>query len=126
MLKIIHIDFVKESNNKDPKCQVGDHVRISKCKNIFPKGYTVNWSEKKFLIKKVKKAVPRTYVIKDLNSEKIIGSFIVRKELQNRNQKDFRIEKVIKRKEINYMLNGKAMIIHLIDGLIKKTLYKMS
>ena len=50
----------------------------------------------------------------------------MRKELQNRNQKDFRIEKVIKRKEINYMLNGKAMIIHLIDGLIKKTLYKMS
>ena len=39
-------------------------------------------------------------------------------------QKEFRIEKVIKRKVINYLSNGKDMIIHLIVGLIKKALYK--
>ena len=35
----------KEVNNKDPKFKVGDHVRFSKYKNIFAKGYTPNWSE---------------------------------------------------------------------------------
>ena len=44
MLKITHIDFGKEVNDKDPKFKVGDHVRISKYKNIFAKGYTPNWS----------------------------------------------------------------------------------
>ena len=44
-------------SNKDPKFKVGDHVRISKYKNIFVKGYTPNWSEEVFLIKKVKNTV---------------------------------------------------------------------
>ena len=35
-----YIDFKKEVNDKGPKLKVGDHVRISKCKNIFAKGYT--------------------------------------------------------------------------------------
>ena len=42
-----YIDSKKEINDKDPKSKVGDHVRISKCKNIFAKGYTPNWSEEK-------------------------------------------------------------------------------
>ena len=33
-----YIDFKKESNDKSPKFIVGDHVRISKYKNIFAKG----------------------------------------------------------------------------------------
>ena len=37
-----YIDSSKEVNDKDPKFQVGDHVRISKYKNIFAKGYTPN------------------------------------------------------------------------------------
>ena len=37
-----YIDFEKEVNDKDPKFKVGDHVRISKYKNIFAKGYTPN------------------------------------------------------------------------------------
>ena len=40
-----YIDFEKEVNDKDPKFKVGDHVRISRYKNIFAKGYTPNWSE---------------------------------------------------------------------------------
>ena len=47
-----HIDFKKEVNDKDPKFKVGDHVRISKYKNIFAKGYMPNWSEEIFSIKK--------------------------------------------------------------------------
>ena len=49
-----YIDFSKEVNDNDPKFKVGDHVRISKYKNIFAKGYTPNWSEEVFVIKKNK------------------------------------------------------------------------
>ena len=64
-----YINFKKEVDNKYPKFKVGDHVRISKCKNIFAKGCTPNWSEKGFVIKKVKNTVPWTFVINDLNRE---------------------------------------------------------
>ena len=47
-----YIDFEKKVNNKDPKFKIGGHVRISKYKNIFTKGYTPNWSEEVFVIKK--------------------------------------------------------------------------
>ena len=114
-------EYNEESNEKDPKFKVGDHVRISKCKNIFAKGHTHNWSEEIFIIKKIKNTVPWTYVISDLNGEEIIGSFY-EKELQKNNQKEFRIEKVTKGKEINCMSNGRAIIILLIAGLIKKIL----
>ena len=56
-----------------------------------------NWSEEVFVSKKVKNTVPWTYVINDLNSEEIIGTFY-EKELQKTNQEKFRIEKVIERK----------------------------
>ena len=49
-----YIDFSKEINDKDPKFKVGDHVRISKYKNIFAKGCTPNWSGEVFVIKKIK------------------------------------------------------------------------
>ena len=55
-----YINTSKEINNKDPKFKVGDHVRISKYKNIFAKGYMPNWSEEVFIIKKVKNTVPWT------------------------------------------------------------------
>ena len=44
----IYIDFNKENNKEGPKFKVGDHVRISKFKNIFAKGYAPNWSEEVF------------------------------------------------------------------------------
>ena len=69
---------------RDNKFKVGDHVRIFKYKNIFAKGYTPNWSEEVFVIKKVKNTVPWTYAISDLKSEEIIGTFY-EKELQKTN-----------------------------------------
>ena len=53
-----YIDFKKGVNDKDPKFKVGDHVRISKYKNIIAKRYTPNCSEKFFVNKKVKNTVP--------------------------------------------------------------------
>ena len=90
-------EYDEESNEKDPKFKVGDHVRISKYKNIFAKRYAPNWSEEIFVVKKVKNTAPWTYVISDLNGEEIVGSFY-EKVLQKTNQKEFRIEKVIKMK----------------------------
>ena len=92
-----YIDFVKEVNDNDPKSKVGNHVRISKYKSIFAKGYTPNWSEEIFVIKKIKNAVPWTYVIDDLNGEEITGTFY-EKVLQKTDRQEFRIEKVIKKK----------------------------
>ena len=79
-----HIDFKKEVNDKDPKFKVRDHVRISKYRNIFAKGYTPNWSEEVFAVSKIKNRVLWTYVINDLNGEEVIGTFY-EKELQKTN-----------------------------------------
>ena len=79
----------EESNKKDPKFKIGDHVRISKYKNIFAKGYTPNWSEEVFIVNKINNTVPWTYVISDMNSEEITGSFY-EKELQSTNQQKYR------------------------------------
>ena len=92
-----YVDFKNEVNDKDPKFKVGDHVRISKYKNIFAKGYMPNWSEEGFVVSKIKNTVPLTYVINDLNGEEIIGTFH-EKELQKTNQKEFKIEKVIRKR----------------------------
>ena len=89
--------YNENSNKKDPKFKVGDHVRISKYKNIFAKGYTPNWSEEVFVINKIKNTVPWTYAISDLNGEEITESFY-EKELQKTSQEKFRIEKILKRK----------------------------
>ena len=116
-----YIDFEKEINDKDSKFKVGDHVRISKYKNIFVKGYMPNQSEEVFVIKKVKNSVPWTHVINDLNDEEIIGTFY-EKNCKRLIKKNLEQKKYLGKKVINYMLNGKVMIIHLIAGLIKKDL----
>ena len=67
-----YIDSSKEINNKDPKLNIDIFLRISKYKNNFAKGYTPNWSEEAFVIKKVKNTVLWIYVINDLNVEEIV------------------------------------------------------
>ena len=95
--------YNRDSNKKDPKFKIGDHVRISKYKNIFAKGYTPNWSEKNFIISKINNKVLWTYVISDINGEYITVSFykkvlITSTSTRSTNQQIFRIEKIIKRK----------------------------
>ena len=70
ILKIMQIlTLTKKMNDKVPKFKFGDHSRISKYKNIFAKGYTPIWSEKVFVIKKIKNTVPWIYDINDINGE---------------------------------------------------------
>ena len=105
-----YIGFEKEVNDKDPKFKNGDHVRISKYKNIFAKEYMPIWSEEVFVIKKVKNTVPWAYVINDINGEEIIGTFY-EKELQKTFQfkKNLELKKQLKEKVINSMSNRKVM-----------------
>ena len=55
-----YAEYNVDSNAKDLKFKIGDHVRIANYKNIFPKGYTTNWSEEVFVISKIKNTVPQT------------------------------------------------------------------
>ena len=71
----VYAEYNEDSNEKDPKFKVGDHVRISKYKNIFAKGYTQNWSEEVFVVSNIKNTVRWTCVISDLNGKKIVGGF---------------------------------------------------
>ena len=97
----------KEINDKNLKFKVGDNVRISKHKNVFAKGYTSNWSEEVFVIKKVKNALLWTYVMSDLNGEEIAGTFY-ENELEKTNQEEIMV--------LNHVSNGKVMIIRLTVG----------
>ena len=54
------------------------------------------------MIKKVKNIVPWTYLISDLIGRDIVGTFL-QKELQKINQKEFRVEKVIKKSNTLYV-----------------------
>ena len=92
-----YIDFGKEVNDNDPKFKAGNHLKISKYKKNFAKGYAPNWSEEIFVIKKIKNAVPWNYVINDLNDEEITRT-LYEKEFEKIDQKEFRIEKVIRKK----------------------------
>ena len=75
----------EDSSETKPKLKVGDHFKISK-------GYTQKWSERAFVVSKIKNTVPWTHVISDLNGEPIIRSFF-EKELQKTSQEKSRIEK---------------------------------
>ena len=82
-----YAEYNEDSNKKDPKFKVGDHVRISKYKNLFAKGYTQNWSEEVFFVSQIKNTVPWTYVISGINGEPITGSFY-EKEFQKSSQEN--------------------------------------
>ena len=83
-----YAEYNVDSNAKDSRFKIGNHVRISKYKNIFAKGYVPNWSAEVFVIKKIENTVPWTHVINDLNGEENFGNFH-EKELQKTNQEEF-------------------------------------
>lgn len=87
------------------KFKVGDKVRISRLKQVFEKGYLPNWSEEVFTIAEVIKTNPVTYKLKDFSGVLLEGSFY-NEELQKTEQNLFRIEKVIRKKNINGIEHG--------------------
>ena len=106
---------------KDPKFKVGDHVRISKYKDIFAKGYAPNWLEEVFVVSGIKNTVPWTYIVSELNGEEITGVFY-EKELQKSSQEEFRIEKVLKGKGDKLHVKWKGYDSHFNSCIDKKDL----
>lgn len=80
------------------KFKVGDHVRISKAKSIFEKGYTPNWSTEIFIVKKVEITNPVTYKLEDVTGQPIAGGFY-ESELQKTKHPDiYLVEKILRKK----------------------------
>ena len=75
-----YINIDKQIDDKDSELKVGDHVRMSKYKNILLKDI-LQIGLKKFLWSKKLEILFHGYVINDLNGEEIIGRFY-EKELQ--------------------------------------------
>ena len=109
----------KENNEEGPKFKFGGNSRISKYKNIFAQGYVPNWSEEDSVIKKVKDTVPWKYVISDLNGGETVATFY-EKELQKTNQKEFKVEKVIKKKDDKLYVKWKGYDSSFISWIDKK------
>ena len=82
-----------------------------------------NWREEIFIVEKIKNTVPWTNVISDLNGKEIAGSFY-EKELQKTNQKEFRIEKVIKKKGNKLYVKWKGYNNSFNNWIDKKDLIK--
>ena len=116
----LYIDSSQEINDKDPKFKIEDIVRISEYKNIFAKGYVPNWSEEVFIIKKAKNTVSWTYAISNFKGEKFVG-MIYEKEFQKANQKNLRVEKLIKRKGDKLYIKWKGYGSFLTAGFERKT-----
>ena len=85
-----------ENTKKPGKFKIGDKVRLSLEKNIFEKGYDTNWTQKIFVIYDIKYSNVTYYYLKDLNNEKLQGTFY-EQELQKTQQDDsYIIEKILK------------------------------
>ena len=110
-------------NKKDPTFKVGDHVRISKYKNIFAKGFAPNWLEEVFVVSGIKNTVPQTDVVCDSMVKKLLEVF-TKNNCKKLIKKNLQQKKYLKEKVINCASNGKGMIIVMIVGLIKKISYK--
>ena len=83
-----------------PRVQVGDHVRLSKVKWTFDKGYLPNWTEEIFVVTRVLPTTPPQIKVKDYNGEEIEGSFYL-PEIQKVDKPDeYKIEKVIRTKKV--------------------------
>lgn len=101
----------KIKNVRYPKFKIGDHVRITKYKHIFEKGYETNWSDEIFIITSVIDRSPWVvYTLKDLHNEPITGTFY-EKELQKVTYDpttEFKIDKIIRTR---YSGNRKELLV---------------
>ena len=113
-----HIDFDRMNYKKHPKLTVSENVRTLKF-IIFVNVYVPNWSEEAFVIKKLK--IPcRGQMLLVISTVKKLLKCFTKKYCKKQIKKSLKLKKYSREKVINYMLNGKAMIILLILGLIKK------
>ena len=87
------------------------------------KGYTPNWSEEVLLLIKLKIQFLGLILLMILMVKKLNEVF-TKKNCKKLMKKNLEQKKYLKEKVIKCLSNGKVIIIILIVGLIKKTLYK--
>ena len=106
--KIVYNNLFPKLQSKPVKSKfsMGDRVRISKKRKDFAKGYLPNFTEEVFIVVKVLKTEPQTYIIKDLNGEEIKGNFY-NEELSRYDSELYEIEKVLKRKKDKFLVKWK-------------------
>lgn len=88
-----------QQNIKQPKFNIGDQVRLAIQKDKFEKAYIINWSDRVYVVKGVKKTVPPTYTVQDERGVQHQGSFY-EQELQKVKDQRFRVEKILKYKTV--------------------------
>ena len=89
-----YIESSKEINNKNPKFNIAETVRISKCKNIFAKGYIPNWSEEVFVIKRVKNtALCREHMLLVILKENKLLEMFMKKNEKKKIKKNLELKK---------------------------------
>lgn len=79
-----------------PRFHVGDHVRMSKYKHAFEKGYTPNWTTELFKIKQIQYTNPITYKLIDLNDEDVKGTMYAEELQLAKNPDLYLVERVLK------------------------------
>ena len=107
---IVRKNYNFEIITNKKKFKIGDKVRISLLKNTFEKGYTSNWSEQIYVIYDIKSSNVHYYYLKDLNGEKLDGTFY-QEELLKTNIKDndfYVIEKIIKKVGNKYLVKWRG------------------
>ena len=109
--------FKKGVNDKDPKFKVGDHVRISKQK-IFLLKDTHQTGLKGYLLLVKLKIQFHGHILLMISMVKKLLEHFMKKNCKRLIKKNLGLKRWLKEKEINYMLNGKFIIVYLIAGLI--------
>lgn len=97
ILKTVY-NHIKTVDPKKPKFFVGDHVRVSKHRAAFAKGYTPNWSNEIFKIAKVRLTNPTSYILKDTGHQEIKGAFYELELQKTKHPDTYLVEKVIRKK----------------------------
>ncbi|KAL6418671.1 hypothetical protein ACFW04_011904 [Cataglyphis niger] len=84
--------------------KVGNSVRVNKCKTIFDKGYTANWTTEVFKITViVQKTNPATYILEDTRGNFVAGEFCEYELHRVANSDVHLMEKVIRKKDKVYV-----------------------
>ena len=107
---IVRKNYNFEIITNKKKFKIGDKVRISLLKNTFEKGYTSNWSEQIYVIYDIKCSNVHYYYLKDLNGEKIDGTFYQEELLKTNMKKNdlYIIEKIIKKVDNKYLVKWRG------------------
>ena len=88
--------------SRQPKTKfvVGDHVRLSKARTVFAKGYLPNWTEEIFTVIQVINNKPTQYKVRDSREEEIVGSFYGPELQKVTKPEQYAIERVIRTRRV--------------------------